>query len=47
MEETQNYLFSQKSHFAAPLKENMNFSRKKIVDSEFVKTCHEQVICSM
>ena len=30
-------------HFAAHLKENKKCFAKKIVDSEFVKTCHEQV----
>ena len=37
-------LFHTKRHFAAPLKENKTFFVKKIVDSEFVKICHEQVI---
>ena len=35
-----------KRHIAAPLKENKTFSCKNnrgFVDSEFVKTCHEQV----
>ena len=32
-------------HFAVHLKENkIFFVKKKIVDSEFVKICHEQVI---
>ena len=42
-----NYLFSQKRHFAATLKENKNFFAKKIrglVNSEFVKRCHKHVI---
>jgi hypothetical protein len=38
-----NYLFSQKRQFAAPLKVTRKFSGKKNIDSEFVKTCHEQV----
>ena len=40
-------LFSQKRHFAAPLKENKTFFVKKIrafEGSEFAKICHEQVI---
>ena len=41
------FYFHKKRHFAAPLKENRTFFMKKIrglVDSKFVKICHEQVI---
>ena len=41
--------FHKKIHFAATSKENKKIFAKKIrgfVDSEFVKTCHEQVINS-
>ena len=39
------FIFTQKRHFAAPLKENKTFFMKKFVNvnSEFVKICHEQV----
>ena len=42
------FIFTQR-HFADPLNENKTFFVKKkirgFVDSEFVKICHEQVIC--
>ena len=36
--------FHKKRHFAASLKEYKIFLRQKFVDSEFVKTFHEQII---
>ena len=39
------FIFPKKIHFASPLKVKKKYLRKKIVDSEIVKTCHEQVKC--